>query len=311
MTTFIPIEGIDSSHGGTPSVAAMNHHGWKFAGRYAVDDKSPVGRGITAAEYRKLVAGGFGTFLYWEGGESWMLGGFNAGVAGAHNGHANILQEGIPPTAPLIFAHDIQPQPSHYPAIAACLKGAESVVGFDRLGIYGGKDIIDYCRNHGLARFFVQTEAWSYRGGVLAVAEGIHLLQYGTTAQSGSIDVEGINVDLVRAYQANYGQVVPPIEPHDPAVPTVPWGPQDVGIVDWHGVKVRRFYGAATALRHVPIRVAADSSSAVIGTLDKGQEGIARGVFRNSSNRWILIDLGDKGVGRALLSAFEEKWPLP
>jgi hypothetical protein len=196
------IEGVDYSRSKysdhTPSVATLKAMGKHFAGRYAVNDKSPVERGITAAEYQRLVAGGLDVFLYWEGLKEWMLGGWDAGVRAAKNAQANIVAAGIPPGTPVYFAHDIDPQPQHFGQIDACLAGAASVVGAERVGIYGGWLLMEHCAQVGNARWFCQTLAWEYKRGLHPAA---HLYQYGFNEW-----IEGTECDLVRAMTANYGQ---------------------------------------------------------------------------------------------------------
>src|SRR5688500_14132393 len=115
--TNMAIEGVDYSrtaHSNSPNAASLNAMGKHFAGRYAVNDKSPVGRGITAAEYQRLAAGGIDVFLFWEGVAEWMLGGREAGVRAAQNAQDNIAAAGMPPETPVYFAHDIDPEPHHF-----------------------------------------------------------------------------------------------------------------------------------------------------------------------------------------------------
>ena len=149
------IEGVDYSS--TPNAnwtavaAALKARGKNFAGRYAVSDKSPNGRGITADEYQALTAHGVDTFVYWEGSPSWMLGGEPAGIAAALNAQGNLQAAGMPVTMPIFFAHDIDPEPQHFDAIDACLRGAAKVIGDDRVALYGGWLIIDHCAEIGRA----------------------------------------------------------------------------------------------------------------------------------------------------------------
>ena len=61
MTT----EGVDYSAtawAGSPGVAVLRAEGKRFVGRHAVNDKSPAGRGITAA-YRELRDRGVDAFV--------------------------------------------------------------------------------------------------------------------------------------------------------------------------------------------------------------------------------------------------------
>lgn len=195
------IEGVDYSrtaYSNSPSVASLNARGKHFAGRYAVNDTSPSGRGITAAEYQRFAAAGIDVFLFWEGVEHWMLDGWDAGVFAAKNANDNIAKAGMPPQTPVYFAHDIDPQPQHFGQIDDCLAGAASVVGAERVGIYGGWLLMDHCFQARNARWLCQTIAWEYHHGLHPAA---HLYQYGYNEW-----IDGTNCDLVRAMQENYGQ---------------------------------------------------------------------------------------------------------
>ena len=214
-------EGVDYSataHSNSPGIEVFNATGKHFAGRYAVNDKSPAGRGITAAEYQRLAAAGIDVFLYWQTTTNWMLGGWAAGVAGAQNAQANIVAAGIPPETPVYFAVDFDAQPHEMAAIDDCLRGAASVMGAGRVGVYGGWAVMDHCSNAGTATWFCQTLAWMYGRGWHPVA---HLHQYGFNAW-----IDGTNCDLVRATVENYGQASlagdqPPVEPENPYAESV------------------------------------------------------------------------------------------
>lgn len=173
-------------------------NGYKFAGRYAVHDKSPNGRGITGAEYRALLSHGIDVFLYYEEDEGWMLGGWDAGVRAANRALDVVLSTGMPVEMPVYYSHDIGPQTIHFDVVDACLRGAASVVGLERVGLYGGWEIIDHCQKTGSARWFTQTIAWQGNRGVHPAA---NLHQYNT----GTNLVGGVNCDFVAAVNPAYG----------------------------------------------------------------------------------------------------------
>lgn len=166
--------------------------------RYCVGDKAPSGRGITAAEYAAYKAAGLEVALFYEGSASWMLGGYNAGVSAAQNAQANIVSAGMPPTQPVIFAHDTDPDPSQWAAIDACLNGAASVIGWPRVGAYGGWLLIDYLAGGGTVKLLCQTSAWEYGRGVHPAAT-LYQYQYNQY-------FAGTNCDLVRVMKEPYGQ---------------------------------------------------------------------------------------------------------
>lgn len=135
-------EGVDYSSTANDNwvslAATLKANGLKFAGRYAVSDKSPTGRGITREEYQALTAQGIEVFLYYEETEAWMLGGWEAGVRAATRSLDVIRSEGLPEGMPVYYSHDIDPEPGDFAAIDACLRGATFVAGIERVGFYGG-----------------------------------------------------------------------------------------------------------------------------------------------------------------------------
>lgn len=218
-------QGVDYSStpwSGSPSASALHLAAKEFVGRYAVNDKSPGGRGITAAEYARMVEAGIDVFLYWEGQNSWMLGGYDAGLFAANNAQMNLEAAGMPSDTPIYFAHDIEPEERHFDEINDCLAGAAHVVGLDRVGIYGGWLIIDHCSRVRTAKWFCQTAAWSGDGhGGIAWHPMAHLLQYGFNSY-----IDGTNCDLVEATTSNYGQATPPDVPPPPKPYAPIWLPK-------------------------------------------------------------------------------------
>lgn len=217
-------EGVDysSTNGANwgALAAALKAEGKSFVGRYAVTDKSPGGRGITAAEYQAMKAAGIEVFVYWEAQTSWMLGGWQAGVNAANNAVANLRAAGLPLDMPVYYSHDIEPDPSHYDEVDQCLRGAASVVGFDAVGLYGGYGIIEHVADVShTAPWFCQTYAWS--GGRLHPKA--HLHQYNNYGNY----INGTDVDLVAALQPHYGQAsdFDGTEPPPPPPPPKPVHP--------------------------------------------------------------------------------------
>ena len=195
---------------GSLRARSLKASGKFFVGRYAVNDKSPGGRGIGGAEYAAMRDAGIDTFLYWESSEGWMTGGYNAGVSAAQNAQMNIVNAGIPTATPVYFACDFDAEPSDQAAIDQCLAGAASVLGFNRVGLYAGYHVLLRSKQNKACQWFCQTSAWS--GGM--VMEGTHLYQYDYNKY-----IYGTNCDWVRAYADNYGQAIPPAPPK-PAYPT-------------------------------------------------------------------------------------------
>lgn len=210
------IQGVDFSRGGFPGAAILLANGKQFAGRYAVNDLSPGGRGVTGPEYADYKAHGVDVFVYWESTEGWMLGGFAAGQWAARNAEANLAAAGMPASTPIYFACDFDAAPEDQAAIDDCLRGAAAVIGKQRVGLYAGFWPLNRARLNGTATWLCQTSAWSGDGkGGLFIVPGLHLLQY-----AYNVYINGVNCDLVQAYQANFGQATPPAAPAPMPQPT-------------------------------------------------------------------------------------------
>lgn len=222
------IEGVDYSrtaNGDWNALAAtLKANGKKFVGRYAVNDLAPNGRGITADEYAAMKAAGIAVYLYWESSEGWMMDGFAAGAQAAVNAQQNINRAGMPHDTPVYFACDFDAAPSQQWAIDKCLEGAATVIGFDRVGVYGGYHVIHRCHENGTAKWFSQTSAWS--GGMLHPAAHIYQYEYNQY-------FAGTNCDLNRAFAENFGQAMDaPVEPEKPKYATplpITWKEGDYG----------------------------------------------------------------------------------
>jgi hypothetical protein len=187
------IEGVDLSWarpGGAALVAASKH----FVVRYLT---GTPGKPLTAAEVADYHGHGLKIALVFETSKGRALDGHPAGVADGQSARNAAAARGVPPAVPIYFAVDIDASADKQPAIDAYLKGAGSVVGRERVGVYGGLRVVTRCHDNGTARWFWQTYAWS--GG--KIAPFIHLYQYrnGQTINHGA-------VDFCRAYRANFGQ---------------------------------------------------------------------------------------------------------
>lgn len=303
------LEGVDYSataSASSPSVAALQAAGKRFVGRYAVNDKSPGGRGITRAEYARMVDGGIGVFLYWQTTTSWMLDGYDAGVRGAANAHANILGAGMPVDTPVYFACDFDAAPYQMPAIQECLRGAASIIGLERVGVYGGWSVIEGCYEAQTATWFCQTVAWSGDGqGGTRWHPAAHLHQYDTHGN----DIDGTDVDLVRATVANYGQAIPAPPPKPiPPKPTIGWVRGAVGLIAYKGVAVLAMVAPAVVRDDTVVRYAASGEAKAFKRLVKGTEVVVLGTMDSG---WGMIDAGDGAFPRIWLSRLNVRLPKP
>lgn len=117
-----------------------------------------------------------------------MLDGYPAGVEDATLCLAAAERFGIPASAPFYFACDIDTTPGMDEYIADYLYGCIDVLGIHRVGIYGEEEILEYCRNHGVATWFFQTYAWS--GGQIWPYRNIYQYLNGQTINGGSVDFD-------------------------------------------------------------------------------------------------------------------------
>lgn len=209
--------GVDYSRGGFVSPATLFANDRPVVFRYATSDLSPGGRGITPAEYAGFMEAGIEVGLYWEAGEAWMTGGYDAGARAAEDFSACLKRLGAPDAMPGFFAHDIEPQREHLSAIDACLNGIKSVLGsWERTGTYGGWGLIDYLAGGGNVTHLALTSAWKW--DLNGIFQGIHpaacLYQYGYNAW-----FDGVNCDLVETLKDDFGQAsryLTPIVPPKP-----------------------------------------------------------------------------------------------
>lgn len=196
-------EGVDFSWS-RPGGAALAAAGKQFVVRYITGAGA---KALSAAEIRDYRAHGLAIAVVFESTADRAKSGYQAGVNDAHSSLTAMAALGMP-ALPIYFAVDFNTTSANYSAIDDYLRGAASVLGIGRVGVYGEADLMAHCHAAGTARWFWQTYAWS--GG--AVFPGAHLLQY-HNGQS----INGATVDLCRALRSSYGQWVAPgeIQPPD------------------------------------------------------------------------------------------------
>lgn len=187
-------EGVDYSFA-RPGGAALASAGKKFAWRYLYPD-GQGGKGIDASELSDLVAHGIEVPIGFESYAQRMLEGHAAGVADAQTAQAALAPAGLPTGMPIYFAADFDATEAQQAEIDDYLRGAATVIGLDRVGIYGGYYPVSRASANGTAKWFFQTYAWS--GGQWF--SGNHIEQY-----ENNQNINGA-VDLCRSKQDNYGQ---------------------------------------------------------------------------------------------------------
>lgn len=188
-------EGIDYSWA-RPGGRNIKNAGKQFVVRYLFED-GQGGKGLDANELADLVNNGLEIVLVYEAFAASPKEGAQTGKAHAAAAQREINRLGLPEKSVVYFAADWDAQAGDQPAIDDYLRGAASIIGLDRVGLYGSADVMQRTMQSGTAKWFWQTYAWS-RG---RVQEGIHLYQY--------LNGQNLNgaVDYNRTSLDNYGQV--------------------------------------------------------------------------------------------------------
>jgi hypothetical protein len=178
-----------------PTNKQLKDNGVQFVCRYLSYDTT--GKNLTKSEYQNLLKQGVAVVLNWEYQTDAALRGKSQGVADAKAAEAQRKAIGAP-AAPIYFSCDWDASPGQQAAINAYLDGCASVVGRDRVGVYGSYYVVKRSMEAGKAKWGWCTYAWS-GGNVYSKA---HIYQY----QNG---VMGGQADRNKSLQDNFGQIKP------------------------------------------------------------------------------------------------------
>lgn len=189
----MPIEGFDYSWG-RPGAASLVAAGGRFVVRY-LTFPGDNGKGLLKPELSELRRAGLDVAVVFQNGKTQTLGGQDAGVRDARLAESALADLGMAGW-PVYFAVDFDATAAQLDVAEQYLRGAASVLGLRRTGVYGGWPTIDRCYRNRTAAWFWQTFAWS--GGKLHTAA--HMYQYAGDT------INGAAVDRNRAYPAEYGQ---------------------------------------------------------------------------------------------------------
>jgi hypothetical protein len=195
--------GLDYA-GGRPSGAAIAAAGYGFVCRYLTAGGPGLpGKLLTGREYADLLASGVAVVCNWETTADRMKVGRAAGVSDAVNAEAVASDLGVPADRPIYFSADWDATPGDQVLIDAYLAGAASVLGVERVGVYGGYWVVTRCLDNGSARWAWQASAWSPTNpdGSRKVDPRAHLFQH-----VAAVLVGGVECDVNEALQPDYGQ---------------------------------------------------------------------------------------------------------
>lgn len=249
--------GIDAT--GTHNAAQLSAAGVKFVARYLSQDPA---KNLTHAELQGLRAAGINIVTVWETQANRALQAFPAGAADAKAAQAQLSALGAPRNAPVFFAVDFDATPGDQTLINAYFRGAASVLGLKRVGVYGGYWPLKRLFDAGLVKFGWQTYAWS--GGNWD--KRAQLRQY-----KNSQTLAGLSVDFDMAMVANYGQWFPPTLPVPKPLPVSHRSNYLIEITNLQGDVLQRATARYPALWLVKYNIAANKPAGVVLTrIDPG-----------------------------------------
>ena len=145
---------------GFPGAAAIGLAGYVGAVRYIGAPGNP--KCTTVEELEDFEAHGLGMALVFERAQRDWADGYAAGqlAAAVARNHADGV--GFPPDRPIYFAIDTDiVSAADFSTVIDYVRGACSVMGAERTGVYGEYDVCRRVASSGYARYYWQCRAWS------------------------------------------------------------------------------------------------------------------------------------------------------
>lgn len=149
----MPVMGIDFAWS-KPSAAQAKAAGAHWAAGYYSTDPT---KNLTHAIVAEYIAAGLPIVGVWETTTGRALASFQAGSNDARTADEQRAAAGLPNTAVIHFAVDTD---TTWPLVEQYFLGAASVIGKDRVGVYGGIHVIAGAAAAGY-KYLWQTVAWS------------------------------------------------------------------------------------------------------------------------------------------------------
>lgn len=187
------IFGVDYSYD-HPSMKSMVDAGVKFIVRYLSHDPT---KNLTFSEATAANGSGIWCVLVWESNAKRPLSGRSAGVADAEEAVRQARTVGMLDDRPIYFAVDWDATVAQQATIHEYLRGAISVLGKDRVGLYAGYGPIFRAFDANEIVWGWQTYAWS--GGRWDNRAQIQQYKNGQSMGGGTVDFN-------RAVHDDYGQ---------------------------------------------------------------------------------------------------------
>ena len=173
-----------------------------------VSDRRPggdwmLGKPIQLPEARDLYQAGLkivSNYQYGKQDTADWLGGGPAGITHAQRGWQLHTAAGGPVGAPIYVSIDADPSLDQYKELVApYLKSWESVLGHQRVGVYGNSKTIDWALQDGIGTWFWQHN-WGSPAGYTHPAAHLHQVEI------DSRTVAGVGVDVNEILQPQFGQ---------------------------------------------------------------------------------------------------------
>jgi hypothetical protein len=173
-----------------------------------VSDRRPggtwmLGKPIQLAEARDFVQNGLkivSCYQYGKQSSADWLGGQSAGVGHAKRGWQLHTAAAGPVGAPIYASIDDDPSYDQYKQqVAPYLRGWESVLGHQRVGVYANARTIDWALHDGLGSYFWQHN-WGSPPGFTHPAANLHQVEIDKRS------VGGVGVDINNILKPQFGQ---------------------------------------------------------------------------------------------------------
>lgn len=162
-----------------PTVADIQKTGAHWVARYFSQDPT---KDLTRGEVQSYPAAGLSIVTVYETTTGRALQGHAAGVSDAQSAMTERATVGLPNTAPIHFAVDMD---ADWNEVKYYFDGVTSVLGKELTGVYGGFKIAEGAHYYGL-KYIWQADAWS--GGQWSTWATIK--QTGGTVLSGGADID-------------------------------------------------------------------------------------------------------------------------
>jgi len=142
--------------------AALKAKGYTVIGRYLASSA----KGASVQELECAYSYGMSAFFYWETTAQRALSGKNGGQQDAKRALEFLGGLKVPVTMPVYYTVDFDASSSELSGpVRAYFEGVREIVPFEQVGCYGGYYTVKYLLENKLAKYAVQTEAWSYLNG--------------------------------------------------------------------------------------------------------------------------------------------------